>query len=117
MATSIDAWQVQMDSTRAIHVLVFDGFADWEPAHALAELRRWGKRAVRVVGFTSAPVVSMGGLRVSPDTTLDAVGVDDVELFLMPGGDMWENSTYPRAADEALWYAMFKEGRLPEAAI
>jgi len=62
MATSIDAWPVQVGSTRAIHVLVFDGFADWEPVYALAELRRWGKRAVRVVGFTSAPVVSVGGV-------------------------------------------------------
>ena len=26
-------------SKQAVHVLVFDGFADWEPAHALAELR------------------------------------------------------------------------------
>jgi hypothetical protein len=27
-----------MTNPRAIHVLVFDGFADWEPAHALAEM-------------------------------------------------------------------------------
>ena len=26
----------------AVHVLVFEGFADWEPALALAELRRSG---------------------------------------------------------------------------
>jgi putative intracellular protease/amidase len=91
-----------MDKTGAIHVVVFDGFADWEPAHALAELRRWGKRAVRTVGFTLAPVVSMGGLRVTPDVMLENVAVDDVELLVLPGGDMWERSTYPRAALEAL---------------
>jgi hypothetical protein len=45
----------------AIHVLIFDGFADWEPAHALAELRRSGKRDVVTVGFDSKPVLSMGG--------------------------------------------------------
>ena len=27
----------------AVHVLVFEGFADWEPAFALAELRRSGR--------------------------------------------------------------------------
>jgi len=91
-----------MTSTRLIHVLVFDGFADWEPAHALAELRRWGKRSVRVIGFTSAPVVSMGGLKVLPDATLATVAIDDVELFLLPGGDMWESSTYPRASLDSL---------------
>lgn len=92
----------RMDNTRSIHVVVFDGFADWEPAHALAELRRWGKRAVRAVGFTSAPIVSMGGLTVSPDVVLEDVELDDVELLLLPGGDMWERSTYPRAAFESL---------------
>lgn len=91
-----------MDSTRSIHVVVFDGFADWEPAHALAELRRWGRRSVRVVGFSLAPVVSMGGLRVSPDVSLDDVTIDEVELLLLPGGDLWEDSAYPRASLERL---------------
>lgn len=88
--------------TRSIHVVIFDGFADWEPAHALAELRRWGKRAVRAVGFTASPIVSMGGLRVSPDVALEDIALDDIELLLLPGGDMWEHATYPRAALESL---------------
>ena len=29
-----------MPANAAVHVMVVDGFADWEPAHALAELRR-----------------------------------------------------------------------------
>lgn len=29
-------------SDRTVHVIIFDGFADWEPGHALAELRRSG---------------------------------------------------------------------------
>jgi len=91
-----------MENTRSIHVVVFDGFADWEPAHALAELRRWGKRAVRVVGFASSPVISMGGLTVYPDVVLEDVEVDDVELLILPGGDMWERSTYPRPVLESL---------------
>jgi putative intracellular protease/amidase len=91
-----------MDDRRSVHVVVFDGFADWEPAHALAELRRWGKRVVRTVGFTPAPIVSMGGLRVSPDISLEAVAPNDVELLLLPGGDMWEGATYPRQALDSL---------------
>lgn len=91
-----------MDNTPSIHVLLFDGFADWEPAHALAELRRRGKRFVRSVGFTASPVVSMGGLRVSPDVALKDVAIADMELFLLPGGDMWEHATYPRVALESL---------------
>ncbi|HKW12158.1 MAG TPA: type 1 glutamine amidotransferase family protein [Gemmatimonadaceae bacterium] len=88
--------------TRSIHVVVFDGFADWEPAHALAELRRRGKRDVQTVGFTPSAVVSMGGLKMSPDVVLEDVAVDDVELLLLPGGDLWEHSTYPRVKLEQL---------------
>jgi putative intracellular protease/amidase len=79
-----------------VHVLVFDGFADWEPAYALAELRRSGKRSVVAVGFEAKPVTSMGGLRVVPDRKLRDVRASDVEILIIPGGDLWEGS-YPEA--------------------
>ena len=105
-----------MDDRRSIHIVVFDGFADWEPAHALAELRRRGKRTIRSIGFSSAPVVSMGGLTVVPDGVLDAVTAEDVELLLLPGGDLWEHGSYPRATLEAL-LARLVEANRPVAAI
>jgi putative intracellular protease/amidase len=80
----------------AVHVLVFEGFADWEPAHALAELRRSGNRAVVTVGFTLDPVTSMGGLRVIPDRALDAIRPSEIEILILPGGDFWEGQ-YPQA--------------------
>jgi putative intracellular protease/amidase len=92
----------QKPAARAIHLVVFDGFADWEPAHALAELRRSGNRTVRTVGFTADSVVSMGGLRIVPDVTLSSVRPDDVELLLLPGGDLWEGAGYPRRELERL---------------
>ena len=105
-----------MDSARSIHVVIFDGFADWEPAHALAELRRWGKRTVRTVGFDSKSVVSMGGLRVCPDVSLEAVATGDIELLLLPGGDMWERVAYPRAVLESLIVRLVA-AKIPVAAI
>src|SRR5690349_23307515 len=92
-------------ASRAVHVLVFDGFADWEPAFALAELRRSGGRAVTVVGFDERPVTSMGGLRVTPERALGDVQPEAVELLILPGGDLWEGE-YPRAALEALLGAL-----------
>jgi len=87
--------------TPAVHVLVFDGFADWEPAFALAELRRTGGLEVVTVGFTRAKVRSMGGLRVVPDRSLAGLSPAAVRLLLLPGGDLWEGS-YPRAELESL---------------
>lgn len=75
---------------KAIYLLVVDGFSDWEPAHALAELRRGGGFRVETVGLTADPVESMGGLRVLPTTTVGAVDPADVAAFIIPGADRWE---------------------------
>lgn len=55
---------------RAVHLLVVDGFAGWEPAHAVAELRRNGQYRVESVGPSMAPVESTGGIRMLPSTTV-----------------------------------------------
>jgi putative intracellular protease/amidase len=84
-------------SQSAVYLLVPEGLADWEPAYAVAMLRRWGWIPVRTVGFTAEPVTTMGGLRVLPDLTLADLPADaSVQLFLLPGGDLWEGA-YPEA--------------------
>ncbi|HUR93903.1 MAG TPA: type 1 glutamine amidotransferase family protein [Gemmatimonadales bacterium] len=98
-----------------MHVLVFDGFADWEPAFALAELRRTGNLEVVTLGFTEAPVRSMGGLRVVPDRTLAGLLPETVRLLLLPGGDFWE-LPYPRAELDSVLDALHRAG-VPIAAI
>ena len=85
-----------MNAAKAVYLLVFDGFADWEPANAVAELRRHGQYRVEVVGPTRQPVESMGGLRVLPARTLDDVDSEDVAVFILPGGDRWEDAAPER---------------------
>jgi putative intracellular protease/amidase len=77
---------------KAIYLLVVPGFADWEPAHALAELRRHGGYRVEVVALTTELVESMGGLKVQPSRTLAEVDPADVAVFILPGGDRWETA-------------------------
>jgi putative intracellular protease/amidase len=101
--------------TAAVHVLVFDGFADWEPAFALAELRRSGGLEVVTVGFDGTPIRSMGGLQVVPDRVLADVDPSTVRLFLLPGGDLWERA-YPRTELETLLHDL-QGRRVPIAAI
>jgi len=98
-----------------VHVLVFDGLADWEAAYALAELRRSGALDVVAVGFTIDAITTMGGLRVLPAVALPAVAPADVRLFLLPGGDLWEGE-YPREAVETVLRKLV-EGGIPVAAI
>ena len=84
-------------SESAVHVLVFEGFADWEPSYALSQIRQTGAASVVSVGMTHHPVRSMGGLTVVPDVTVEQVLPEQVRLFLLPGGDQWEtNGLDPR---------------------
>ena len=100
-----------------VHVLVFEGFADWEPSFALAELRRSGGHEVVTIGFDREPVTSMGGLRVLPDHALGDVGPETVRVLILPGGDLWEREdAYPRAELERLLAGMLAAQR-PIAAI
>jgi putative intracellular protease/amidase len=78
--------------SKAIYVLVVEGFADWEPAHALAELRRQGQFRVEAVGLTLKPVQSMGGLTILPSKAVAEVDITDVAAFIVPGGDRWEKA-------------------------
>jgi putative intracellular protease/amidase len=77
---------------RAVYLLVIEGFADWEPAHAVAELRRHGRYRVESVGLTRSPVQSMGGIRVLPSMTVGEIDPADVAVFILPGGDQWERA-------------------------
>jgi putative intracellular protease/amidase len=74
---------------KRVCLLVVDGFADWEPAHAVAELRRSGHYRVESVGLTRDPIESMGGLRVVPSMTVSEIDPADVAVFILPGGDRW----------------------------
>ena len=81
-----------MPPAKAAYLLVVDGFADWEPAHAVAELRRTGGYRIEVAGLTTATVRSMGGLTVTPSMSLSELDPADVAVFMLPGGDRWESA-------------------------
>jgi putative intracellular protease/amidase len=100
---------------KAVYLLVVDGFADWEPAHAVAELRRHGHYRVETVGVTAAPVCSMGGLAVLPSKALADVEVSDVAAFIIPGGERWE--TTPVEAPLASLLNVLDRRSVPIAAI
>jgi putative intracellular protease/amidase len=75
------------------YFLIFDGMADWEAAHALCEINKSGKYEVVTVGFSAEPVSTMGGLRIVPEATIKDVIPNAACIFIMPGGDMWEQNT------------------------
>ncbi|MBU0991999.1 MAG: DJ-1/PfpI family protein [Proteobacteria bacterium] len=97
------------------YTLLFDGYADWELGHVLAELRRLGNVEAKTAGFSDTSVVSMGGLRVQPDKVLSQVGLDDMLIFILPGGYLWEKS-YPKEEIESFLHRVERK-KIPIAAI
>jgi putative intracellular protease/amidase len=100
---------------KAVYLLVFDGYADWEPAHAVAELRRHGQYRVETVAVTPGSVTSMGGLTVVPSRTVAEVDPADVAVFILPGGDRWETVPMESAIETLL--KRLDEQHVPIAAI
>jgi putative intracellular protease/amidase len=75
---------------RTCALFLFDGYADWEPALAVAGLNKYSDVAIRTFSVTGKPVTSMGGLEVRPQKTLPEMQADAIDLLLIPGGDAWE---------------------------
>ncbi len=97
------------------HVLLFDGYADWEIGNALAEIRRLGNKEVVGVGFSRDPVCSMGGLQVLPDMAMKDIDIDAVLIFILPGGQLWEGDYPIEAVGELL--TLLEKRSVPIAAI
>ena len=105
-----------------VHLAVYEGFADWEPAHAVAQLRSGNFQAdgrprydVRTLGASRKPVRSMGGLTVTADLTLDDLAPADSALLIVPGGDGWHSGDGHAAFAHTA--RTFLEAGVPVAAI
>lgn len=80
--------------TPAVHLVLIDGLADWEPAYALPALRQSGYDVI-TVGFTPDVVTTLAGLRVTPDVQWNAFDPTSSKLVLLPGSDGWARNEYP----------------------
>ncbi|PSK88770.1 putative intracellular protease/amidase [Murinocardiopsis flavida] len=107
---------------RTVHVAVYDTYADWEVGHAAAHIRNGdfqiepGRYGVRTVGPTTAPVTSMGGLRVLPDLALADLDPADSAMLILPGAAAWDESP-ETLAPFARTARAFIDAAVPVAAI
>ncbi|MCL6706408.1 DJ-1/PfpI family protein [Pseudomonas sp. R2.Fl] len=73
-----------------IAVALQNDFADWEPALLMAAARYYLDCEVLTASPDGAPVVSMGGMKVTPDLGFDAIGPERFDALVVPGGYAWE---------------------------
>ncbi len=72
------------------YVLVFDGLADWEAALALCEINKNNSFEVVTVGLSNEPVTTWGGIPTTPQITLEDLQAEEASIFILPGGERWE---------------------------
>lgn len=76
--------------SRTVHLLVFNGLADWEIGLVAYELNTRVGMPVVTIGFTTESARSGGGLRIVPDVALRSVDPATISLLILPGGAMWQ---------------------------
>ncbi|MEZ5335949.1 MAG: type 1 glutamine amidotransferase family protein [Methanolobus sp.] len=103
------------------YLYVLDTMADWEPVFLIAELhstRYFHKDAtvfqVKTVGLTKEPVVTMGGVRIIPDISIDELKTDNSGVLILPGGDTWLEDMHNPLMDKV---KEFLDAGIPVAAI
>lgn len=105
---------------KIVHVALYDTFVDWEIGYAIDHVNdpEWqkapGRYAVATVGASLDPVTSTGGLRMLPDTTLDAVGPGDSAMLILAGNNIWHSEQFAPFAAKA---GEFLAAGVPVAAI
>lgn len=104
----------------AVHLAVYDTFADWEVGHVTAHINNplWqktpGRFAMRTVGASTEPVTSMGGLRVTPDVALADLRPEDSAMLVLPGNEIFATDAFTPFAAKA---REFLDAGVPVAAI
>ncbi|MEH7148714.1 type 1 glutamine amidotransferase family protein [Priestia megaterium] len=76
---------------KKVVVFITDGFADWEASYVTAELNKPGTGfQVQTIAIDNNPKVSMGGLTVLPDYSLqDFSSKLEFVMLIIPGGTRW----------------------------
>ena len=103
-----------------VHLFVFDTMSDWEYGYLVAGInnpqfqKTPGHFEVKTVALSDQTVVSIGGLRVTPDLTLAALQPVDSAMLVLPGGMAWDQK---KNSEAAMLAAEFLRAGVPVAAI
>jgi putative intracellular protease/amidase len=76
------------------HLALYDGLAEMEVGHLLAELHTGRFTAASfdlvTVAESPEPITTMGGMRIVPDALLADLEPADSDLLILPGAEMWD---------------------------
>jgi len=87
----------------AVYVFLNDDYSDWELGYILPSLiseavdSRIKKRNYEVISFSlQLPSIrSQGSLKITPDSTIKNIDVENIEALILPGGTFWSTLSAP----------------------
>lgn len=93
---------------RKVYMYVFDTMSDWEVGYLTAELNtgRYFKKGLKplkviTVGVDKNPIVTMGGLKVLPEITIDEFNIESNDLLILPGGNTWTSIGHEKILEKS----------------
>lgn len=93
---------------RKVYMYVFDTMSDWEVGYLTAELNtgRYFKKGLEplkviTVGIDKNPIMTMGGLKVIPDISIEECNIESKDVLILTGGDTWTSSIHEIILEKA----------------
>lgn len=86
-------------------ILLTEGFADWECAHLMASGRSYFGMEMVVATPGGIPVLSSGGLGVTPDVDASALDAAALDGLVVCGGTIWQSAAAPDISEIARRFA------------
>lgn len=75
---------------KKIFIYLFEGYSDWEIAYLAPELNKSKNHELVYFSKNGNGVKSMGGLEVKPTSSINEISLKEVDLLILPGGEIWE---------------------------
>jgi len=79
--------------TKNIYIFLFNGFSDWEISYLTPELNKSEKINLKYFTIDGLEITSMGGLKITPDLSIQEINLDTVSALILPGGSAWEKKS------------------------
>lgn len=91
-----------------IYVYILDTLADWELGYVTSELNstRFFKKgaqqvSLKTVSYSKKPIVTMGGMTIMPDNSIDDMVMSNTTMLLLPGAETWNDPKHSDIIEKA----------------
>ncbi len=104
---------------KEVLIYLSNEYADWEIGYIGLQVKSSNKYAIKVVSDEKSNIISMCGLNVMPDYSIDEVlnsNIDNYKMLILCGGDFWKKKNFTNDNVKKL-IDVFKENHLTISAI